>query len=58
VDILSYLLPDNTIAVTTKENDPKKTLSLSTKSNTFTNTNIPVIMLINNLSASSTEIVA
>jgi carboxyl-terminal processing protease len=58
VDILSYLLPDNTIAVTTKENDPKKTLSLSTKSNKFTNTDIPVIMLINNLSASSTEIVA
>lgn len=58
VNILSFLLPDNTLAVTTKENDPSKTLSLYTKSTPYTNTNIPLIMLVNNLSASSTEIVA
>ena len=58
VDILSLLLPDHTLAVTTKENDPQKTESLYTKSNIHTNTSIPIIMIINNLSASATEIVA
>ena len=58
VDILSLLLPDHTLAVTTKENDPQKTESLYTKSNIYTNTSLPIIMIINNLSASATEIVA
>ena len=58
VDILSYMLPDNTLAVTTKETDPTKNSSLFTKKTKFTNTDIPIIMLINNLSASATEIVA
>ncbi len=58
VDILSILLPDHTLAVTTKENDPKKTESLYTKLNKITNTTIPIVMIVNNLSASATEIVA
>lgn len=58
VDILSLLLPDHTLAVTTKENDPKKTESLYTKTNSHTNTSIPLVMIVNNLSASATEIVA
>lgn len=58
VDILSLLLPNNTLAVTTKENDPNKTESLYTKANIYTNTSIPIVMLVNNLSASATEIVA
>ncbi len=58
VDILSLLLSDRTLAVTTKENDPKKTDSFYTNSNSSTNTTIPIVMIINNLSASATEIVA
>ena len=56
--MLSLLLPDDTLAVTTKENDIKKTQPLSTRANNFTNERIPLIMLINDLSASATEIVA
>ncbi len=58
VDILSLLLPDYTLAVITKENDPKKAASLYTKSSKYTNTTLPIVMIINNLSASATEIVA
>ncbi len=58
VDILWLLLPDDSLAVTTRENEPKNTLTLRTKESLRTNTDIPIVMLINNLSASATEIVA
>jgi carboxyl-terminal processing protease len=58
VELLSYLLPDWSLAVTTRENDKTKTRSFFTTSNPLTNTEIPIVMIINNLSASATEIVA
>lgn len=58
VNLLSYFLPDNTLTVTTKETDPTKNLPLYTHKTTSTNTEIPLIMLVNNLSASATEIMA
>lgn len=58
VDILSFLLPEKSPAVITRENDPKKTETLLTIKNPYTNTSIPVVMLVNELSASATEITA
>lgn len=58
VDILSFLLPDKSTAVITRENNKNSQITLFTKQNTFTNTSIPVVMLINELSASATEITA
>ncbi len=58
VDVLSFLLPDKVKAVTTRENDPKKTETLLTKKTKDTNENIPLVMIVNSLSASATEIVA
>lgn len=58
VNLLSYFLPANTLAVTTKETDPTKNLPLYTHTTSITDTKIPLIMLVNNLSASATEIMA
>ena len=58
VDILSFLLPEKSTAVITRENSKNSQITLFTKQNKFTNTNIPVVMLINELSASATEITA
>jgi carboxyl-terminal processing protease len=56
--MLSILLPDKSLAVITRENDPAKTKNMYTKSQKITNTDIPLVMLVNGLSASATEIVA
>lgn len=59
VDILSYFFPENTLVVRTRQNDPKLTEELKThKVEEILDQKIPVVMLINNLSASATEIVA
>ena len=58
VDILSFLLPDKSVAVITRENKKNSQITLFTKQNKFTNTTLPVVMLINELSASATEITA
>lgn len=58
VDILSSLLPSGKVAVITRENDPWKTEFLMTHSDVEVRTNLPIVMLVNNLSASATEIVA
>ena len=59
VEILSYFFKEDTIVVRTRENDPKLTQELKTKKGKFVQkSTIPVVMLINNLSASATEIVA
>lgn len=58
VEILSTLLPTDQIAVITRENDAKKNQILYTQSTTFTNTGVPLIILVNGLSASASEILA
>ena len=59
VEILSYFFEEDTIVVRTRENDPKLTQELKTKKGKFVQkSTLPVVMLINNLSASATEIVA
>lgn len=58
VDVLSFFLPDNKEAVITRENDLKRTQILFTKNTKNTNKDIPLVMIINWLSASATEIVA
>ncbi len=58
VDILSEILPIHTKAVITRENDPKKNETLYTKWFLKPNTEIPIIILVNGLSASASEIVA
>jgi carboxyl-terminal processing protease len=59
VDILSVLLPPNTVTVSTKGNNPLENMVLYTKGEkNEKNTAIPVIMLVNTMSASATEIVA
>lgn len=58
VEILSLILPKNSKAVITRENDPKKTEILYTKWFLIPSTTIPIIMLVNWLSASASEIVA
>lgn len=59
VDLLSYFFKEDTLVVRTRQNDPKKTEELRTyKTKNIIKENVPVVMLINNLSASATEIVA
>ena len=58
VDIVSSLLPENTPVVKIKENDARKNATLNTKKGTRSNTKIPVVLLVNGMSASASEIVA
>ena len=59
VDLLSYFFDENTLVVRTRENNPKLTQELKThKVESILPSKIPVVMLINGLSASATEIVA
>lgn len=56
--ILSEFLPKNTAIVTTKENDPRKNETLYTRVLSTPNTTIPLVILVNELSASASEITA
>lgn len=58
VQILSMILPKDTVAVITRENDAQKNQTLYTMSGYFQNTTVPVVMLVNEYSASASEIVA
>lgn len=56
--LLSYLLPINTPIVTTKENNSSKNITMYTKIFSTRDTKIPIIILVNEYSASASEIVA
>ena len=58
VEILSMVLPADTVAVITRENDAKKNQTLYTIAGKFSNTQVPIVMLVNEYSASASEIVA
>ncbi|MDD2694134.1 MAG: S41 family peptidase [Candidatus Gracilibacteria bacterium] len=58
VEILSIVLPVDTAAVITRENDARKNQTLYTIGGKFSNTQVPIVMLINEYSASASEIVA
>lgn len=57
VDVLAEFLPENTIAVVTKWTNPEDNSTYYTQKGAK-NTKIPLVMLVNELSASATEIVA
>lgn len=58
VDLASIVLPKDSTVVLIKENDPSKNEILKTKIGTKSNTTIPIIVLINDYSASASEIFA
>lgn len=59
VDILSHFFEEDVLVVRTRQNDPRLTEELKTqKIEKILDQKLPVVMLINNLSASATEIVA
>lgn len=58
VDLASIVLPKNSPVVIIKENNPLKNQTLTTRMNVKNNTTIPVIVLINEYSASASEIFA
>lgn len=58
VELCSLLLPKNTIVVSTKGNNPLENMTLYTKDNIKANTQIPLVFLVNSMSASATEITA
>ncbi len=58
VDLASIVLPKNSPVVIIKENNPLDNQVLRTRPRTKNNTNIPIIILINEYSASASEIFA
>lgn len=58
VDLASIVLPQNSPVVSIKDNNIKKNQTLFTRVNAKSNTTIPIIVLINEYSASASEIFA
>ena len=58
VDILSLFLPENTVAVITRWNSQTDNVTYMTRPNTKSNITIPIIVLVNSMSASASEITA
>jgi carboxyl-terminal processing protease len=58
VDVLSTVLPENQLVVATRGINPAENIDYKTKKRKIQNTQIPIIMIVNNMSASATEIVA
>jgi carboxyl-terminal processing protease len=58
VDILSFFLPTDMRVVSTRWIDPRENIVYKTQRLNIQNLDIPIIMLVNNASASATEIMA
>ena len=58
VDLASIVLPQNSPVVSIKDNNIKKNQTLFTRINAKSNTTIPIVVLINEYSASASEIFA
>ena len=58
VDLLGFFLPENSKAVTTRENNARLDHTFYTRTMKIPHTRVPIVMLVNELSASATEIVA
>lgn len=58
VDILSTILPDNQLVVATRGIRPSENMDYKTQKRKIQNTQIPIVMVVNSMSASATEIVA
>lgn len=58
VDLCSLILPKNAVIVSTKGNNPIENMTLYTKDSSTENTRIPLVFLVNSMSASATEITA
>lgn len=58
VDMLSMLLPKNKVTVVTKGTNPSENMTFYTQKGIQNNTTIPVVVLINSMSASASEITA
>jgi carboxyl-terminal processing protease len=58
IDMASVVLPSNSSVLIIKQNDPKKNEILLTRARAKSNTTLPIIVLINDYSASASEIFA
>ncbi len=58
VEISSLILPENQLIVATRGIRPTENMDYKTKKRKVQNTKIPLVMLVNNMSASATEILA
>lgn len=58
IHLASAVLPENSVVVKIRENDPTKNETLYTDSGTKSNANIPLVVLVNWYSASASEIFA
>lgn len=58
VELATTVLPPDTTVVTIKENNPNNNETLYTKTTAKSNINIPLVILINDFSASASEIFA
>jgi carboxyl-terminal processing protease len=58
IDILSYFFKENTIGIITKGNTPADNVTYFTSKKAIQNLNIPLVVLVDELSASASEILA
>lgn len=58
VGIVSWLIPNNSLVVATRGIRPHENMDYYTNKQKIYNTKIPIIMIVNNMSASATEILA
>lgn len=58
VNIVSTMIPKNKVIVATRGIHPEENITYFSKKQKSQNTNIPILMIVNNMSASATEILA